>query len=85
MTRCDSGNLKNQCGRITERSGENDYLPMELKSVRDYGLGSILSYIEGRKVVFKTGLSVMESYNKDAVESYFKDLNGMLGGIYGYL
>lgn len=77
MIQCSSGS--EQCGRVTTYNSEDDYLPMELKSVRDYGLGSVLSYIEGRKVVFKTGIGVTEEYDVDAVNAYFKELNKTLG------
>lgn len=64
------------CGRITTQNYSDDYLPMEVKSVRDYGLGSVLSYIEDRKVVFKTGLAVSELYDGEAVNNYFVALFG---------
>ncbi len=61
-------------GRVTTRVDPTDYLAMELKSVRDYGLGSVLSYLEGRKVTFFSGLSISETY----------DLNGVYAWIYSY-
>lgn len=68
-----------QCGRVTESSSPDDYLPMEVKGVRDYGLGSILSYIESRKVVFNTGVSMGERYNKKGVEDFVNELASRLG------
>ena len=61
-------------GRVTTKTDPTDYLAMELKSVRDYGLGSVLSYLEGRKVTFFSGLSISETY----------DLNGVYAWIYSY-
>ena len=52
-------------------TGELSVLPLELKSVRDYGLGSILSYIEGRKVEFKSGIYYDDIYNADGIKEYF--------------
>lgn len=79
MTSCKDGN-GTQCGRITTFNSPDDYLPMEVKSVRDYGLGSVLSYIEGRKVVFKTGVGAGEEYNIEGVEKYFVEMNKSLNG-----
>lgn len=47
-------------------------LPLEVKSVRDYGLGSILSYIEGRRVQFRSGVQYDETYNASTIKSYFE-------------
>lgn len=83
-----------QCGRITESSSPDEYLPMEVKGVRDYGLGSILSYIESRKVVFNTGVSMGERYNKKGVEDFVNEIEKRLGnkgalkgldGVKGYM
>ena len=58
------------CGRVTSKEDPTDYLAMELKSVRDYGLGSVLSYLEGRKVTFFTGLAITETYDEDGVYAW---------------
>lgn len=76
MVACDA--TIGQCGRITTKNSDTDYLPMELKSVRDYGLGSVLSYIEGRRVVFKTGVSATEYYDSEAVANYFDAINSLM-------
>ena len=64
-------------GRVTYKTEPDDYLAMELKSVRDYGLGSVLSYLEARKVTFMSGLAVSEMYDRDGVYawiySYYSD------------
>lgn len=62
----------NQCGRITSQNSYDDYLAMELKSVRDYGLGSVLSYIDEYKVVFKTGLAISEMYDASGAKKWFE-------------
>jgi len=56
-------------------SGDFNVLPMELKSVRDYGLGSILEYIQVRKVNFKSGFYFDDSYSTDRIKEYFKEKN----------
>ena len=43
---------------------------MELKSVRDYGLGSVLSYLEGRRVTFFSGIAISETYDIDGVYAW---------------
>ena len=58
------------CGRVTSKVEPDDYLAMELKSVRDYGLGSVLSYLEGRKVTFFSGIAVSETYDIDGVYAW---------------
>ena len=69
------------CGRVTSKSDPDDYYALELKSVRDYGLGSVLSYIEGRKINFLSGLAVTETYDIDGVaawfESYYMNVCGL--------
>lgn len=64
-------------GRVTYKTEPDDYLAMELKSVRDYGLGSVLSYLEARKVTFMSGIAVSEMYDRDGVYawiySYYSD------------
>ena len=61
------------CGRITYQTDPEDYYAMELKSVRDYGLGSVLSYIEGKKVTFLSALAVTETYNIEGVQRWFEE------------
>ena len=56
-------------------SGDFNVLPMELKSVRDYGLGSILEYIQVRKVNFKSGFYFDDSYSTDRIKKYFEKKN----------
>lgn len=56
-------------------SGDFNVLPMELKSVRDYGLGSILEYIQVRKVNFKSGFYFDDSYSTDRIKKYFEEKN----------
>lgn len=67
-----SNNMEN-CGRVTSKTDPDDYYALELKSVRDYGLGSVLSYIEGRKVTFLSGLAITETYDLDGVYKWFKE------------
>ena len=38
-------------------------MPLEIKSVRDYGLGSVLSYVQGLRVVYQAGVYMDEAYN----------------------
>ena len=61
---------KRGCGRVTSKVEPDDYLAMELKSVRDYGLGSVLSYLEGRKVTFFSGIAISETYDIDGVYAW---------------
>ena len=58
------------CGRVTTKVDPEDYMAMELKSVRDYGLGSVLSYLEGRKVTFFSGIAISETYDIDGVYAW---------------
>lgn len=55
-------------------------IPMEVRSVRDYGLGSILEYIEGLGVTFKKGQYYDETYNEGGVNAFITAL-----GAGGYL
>lgn len=53
-------------------------LPMELKSVRDYGLGSVLNYVDSVVVKFKSGVYFDETYLGDEITkeilSSYKDV-----------
>lgn len=61
-------------GRVTYKTDKTDYLPLEVRSVRDYGLGTVLSYLRGIRVVFETGVFTDEIYDGDAVEAFFDSL-----------
>jgi len=61
-------------GKVTYRTGPTDNLPLEVKSVRDYGLGSVLSYLEGLRVVYQAGVFMDETYSKSGLEQSFNSL-----------
>jgi len=64
-------------GRVTYKTYRGDYLPYETKSVRDYGLGSVLSYIQDMRVVYQTGVFMDETYvGKSAFEKSFETIIG---------
>lgn len=65
-------------GRVSYRTYQGDYLPYETKSVRDYGLGSVLSYIQDMRVVYQTGVYMDETYvGKSAFETSFENITGL--------
>ena len=68
----DGSDNMTQCGRITSKYDPEDYYALELKSVRDYGLASILSYVEARKVTFMSGLAVTETYDIEGVQRWLQ-------------
>lgn len=47
-----------------------EIMPYEVRSVRDYGLASILEYIEGLSVRFKRGLFYDEQYQEYALNAF---------------
>ena len=63
-------------GRVAYRTGKTDYLPYETKSVSDYGIGSVLSYIQDFRVVYQTGLFMDETYNKDGFKEALYEAYG---------
>ena len=63
----------NKEGRVSYQTYAEDYLPYEVKSVRDYGLGSVLSYIQDFRVVYQAGVFMDETYNASAVNEWFAD------------
>lgn len=63
-------------GRVAYRTGKTDYLPYETKSVSDYGIGSVLSYIQDFRVVYQTGLFMDETYNKDGFKAALNEAYG---------
>lgn len=52
------------------RYADGTILPFEVRSVRDYGLASILEYSEGLSVVFKRGTYYDQPYTSDGVSAF---------------
>lgn len=83
--------LGTQNGRVSYKTHKGDYLPFEVKSVRDYGLGSVLSYIQDVRVVYQAGLFMNEEYSeqgfKDAFQVVYDEgapADAFSGAEYGY-
>ena len=61
-------------GKVTYQTNKDDYMPLEIKSVRDYGLGSVLSYVQGLRVVYQAGVYMDEAYNAKGLQAAIDSL-----------